>query len=368
MFIFGTRPEAIKLAPVILAAESHNFKVNIVITNQHKDLVKPILKGFGLQHHHELSVAREALSQPMLLSKLAIELSEKIDRIKPDVCVVQGDTTSAFMGALIAFHHKVHIAHVEAGLRTYEKYSPFPEEINRKLITHITDMHFVPTKNSMENLLKEGIKKKNIVVSGNTVIDALLHVISRKNTFTDPSLNELLKTGEKLVLITSHRRESFGLPLKNIISAIKILSRKYKNYLFVYPVHPNPNVKIVVEKLLSGIKNVKLIDPVEYFDFCLLMSKAHIILTDSGGIQEEAPALNIPIIVLRDVTERPEVVEVGAAKLVGTDTNKIVNTFNHIADTPSVYRRMSSAKNPFGNGKSSQTIVKSLNKFLDTID
>jgi len=366
VIIIGTRPEAIKLAPVILEAKKKKFDIAVLITNQHKELVKPILSGFGIKPDYEVSYSKSSLTQPRLIAKLSVEIAEIMQRTKPDLCIVQGDTSSAFIGALTAFHQRVLVAHIEAGLRTYQKYSPYPEEVYRKLITQLTDIFFVPTNKSRDNLLLENIPRGNIFLSGNTVIDALKHVISKKKGFTDENLKKIISIDRKLILVTSHRRESFGTPLRNILEAIITLADKYPLFDFVYPVHPNPNVREIVCKYLRNKPNVILIKPVQYFDFCFLMSKAYLILTDSGGIQEEAPSLHKPLLILRDVTERPEVVEAGGAILVGTERDKIIGAFDDLVNDKKTYAKMSNIVNPFGNGTSSKIIISKIKNFLNS--
>ena len=357
LFAFGTRPEAIKLAPVIkeLQKDKRNFKVEICITAQHRHMLDQVLDIFNIRPDFDLDIMKQGQTLFDVNIRILRGLETLLQRQKPDVIVVQGDTTTAFVSALAAFYLKIKIAHVEAGLRTYDKFAPFPEEMNRRLITHLADFHFAPTKRAKENLLKEGIRQKQVIVTGNTVIDAL-HLALKMNPELDLPIFHKVKSGNKIILVTAHRRESFGQPFKNICLALKNIVRRNKNIEIVYPVHPNPNIKLPAYDILGNNERVHLIAPMDYLPFVHLINKAYLILTDSGGIQEEAPALGKPVLVLRDKTERPEAVETGTARLVGTNTKKIIVTTELLLASKHEYNKMAMVKNPFGDGKASLRI------------
>lgn len=361
--IFGTRPEAIKLIPVIKELEKNdNVKVTIISTGQHKEMLVPILDWFNINPDFELDIMRPDQS----LSSLSVLCLEKIDEIlsklSPDLLIVQGDTTTAFISSLAAFYLKIRVAHVEAGLRTFNNLSPWPEEVNRNLISKIADYHFAPTENNMENLLKENISSEKVFVTGNTVIDALQYsadMVAKRNVF--PEELEAFYTGKNksknIVLITGHRRENFGEGFISICKAIKSLAENFTDVFFVYPVHLNPNVQEVVKKYLTGLINVKLIRPLGYPEFISLMKRSYIILTDSGGVQEEGPSLGKPVLVMRENTERPEALKFGTVKLVGTEKLKIVEAVGELLSDKNAYDKMSKAVNPYGDGTAAKQIV-----------
>jgi UDP-N-acetylglucosamine 2-epimerase (non-hydrolysing) len=359
LFAFGTRPEAIKLAPVIkvLQKDKKHFKTEICITAQHRHMLDQVLDVFNIRADYDLDIMKQGQTLFDINIRILRGLETLLQRQKPDVIVVQGDTTTAFVSALAAFYLKIKIAHVEAGLRTYDKFAPFPEEMNRRLITHLADFHFAPTKRAKENLLKEGISEKQIIVTGNTVIDAL-HLALKMNPELDLPIFHKVKSGNKIILVTAHRRESFGEPFKNICLALKKIIERNKDIEIIYPVHPNPNITIPLHKVLGNIERIHLIGPMDYLPFTHLINKAYLILTDSGGIQEEAPALGKPVLVLRDKTERPEAVESGTARLVGTNIHKIVQTTELLLASQQEYNKMAMVKNPFGDGKASLRISK----------
>lgn len=365
--ICGTRPEAIKVIPLYFALKSEGFNVDFVSTGQHGNMLKQILDFFEVVPDVNLNVMRsnQTLSQ---LSSLVIKKMHVLLNEKPyDIVIVQGDTTTAFATALVAFYHKKYIVHLEAGLRTFSKYFPFPEEMNRKLITQLADLYLAPTDESKENLLKDGCK--NVHKVGNTVIDSL-YLCQQKvsaNTSRYDRKFSFLKDYNKLILITCHRRESFGKGIEDICEAIKQLAKNYPDFIFVYPVHYNPNVTGPVFDLLSGISNIRLIDPLPYDELVYLMDKSFLILTDSGGIQEEAPSLNVPVIVLRNETERMEGINAGCSVLAGNSKDKIVQIAVNILNNKTVYKKMVGVKNPYGDGKSSQRIAKILKKTINKI-
>lgn len=353
--IFGTRPEAIKMAPVVLEFQKRKeIEPIVIVTAQHRQMLDSVLELFKIKPDYDLNLMKENQNLWNLTSDILLSMKNLLEEIKPDVVLVHGDTTTAFASALSAFYGKTKIGHVEAGLRTFDKNYPFPEEINRVLVDSVSDFHFCPTKGSIQNLKESGIKTdETIFETGNTVIDALLHTIENNKEEYDFNLNPNLKT----ILLTSHRRENFGEPLENICkSAIEIIN-KHKDVQIIYPVHPNPNVKNTVEKYLKGIDRIKLIEPLDYAPFCALMKKSEIILTDSGGVQEEAPSLGVPVLVLRDETERPEAVNSGGVKLVGSNIEKITNTVDLLLTNKEEYNKMSKAINPYGDGLASKRIA-----------
>ena len=362
IFIVGTRPEAIKMAPVILKFQEHRniFNIVVCVTGQHEELVNQVNELFDIKEDRNLKLMSDNQTLAGFGAKCLSQLDLYIGQEKPDWIFVHGDTSSAFYGALAGYYNKVKIAHVEAGLRTFNKNSPFPEEINRTLIGKLADLHFAPTTKSFNNLIAENVNPSKVVVTGNTVIDAL-KLIVKKIDSKRVRLNEITKfirdSDEKVILITMHRRENFGDSINNICRAIKELAINYPKCKFVYPVHPNPNVLKPVHELLSGIDNVYLIEPLNYVDFVYMMKKAYVIFSDSGGVQEEAPSLGIPVIVLRDKTERVEAVDAGTVVICGTKTKDIINHFDEIMNNQELYDRMSKAINPYGDGTASQQIV-----------
>lgn len=364
LIVFGTRPEALKLAPVIAAFRRNpEFRIWTCLTGQHREMVDQVLRLFKIRVDFDLDLMEKGQTLSDLTSRLFPKMSLVLQKIKPDLIMVQGDTTTAFAVALKAFYRRIPVAHVEAGLRTFNKFQPFPEEINRVLISHLGDLHFPPTPAARANLLREGISAKNIFVTGNTVVDALREVRSRLSS-SKVSLPAKIPDGKRLILVTAHRRESFGKPMVNICRALKILAKTYPDIEIIYPVHLNPNVQAIAHKELAGIRNIQLWKPVSYLQFLKLMDRCHLILTDSGGVQEEAPSFGKPVLVMRKVSERGEGIQMGIAKLVGTSTEKIVNETVRLLKNPSAYRRMVSKKNPYGDGASSNRIVRITGRFL----
>ncbi|HEU5047980.1 MAG TPA: UDP-N-acetylglucosamine 2-epimerase (non-hydrolyzing) [Rickettsiales bacterium] len=368
MVVVGTRPEAIKLAPVIRAMKaSPLLEVVVCATGQHTDMLFPILDWFNIKRDFTLDVMRHQQPLSHLAGKLLSGLFDVIEEVHPDTVMVQGDTTSAFIGGLAAFYSydhfwknqlrntPLHIAHVEAGLRTGDNYSPYPEEINRKLIGHMCDWSFAPTDESAAALRREGITE-GIYVTGNTVIDAVFETCEMLKQAPRDVLSHIAPD-RKVVLITSHRRENYGSGLEEICRAIKTLSERYPHIDFVYPVHLNHHIKEPVHAMLGGMKNVHLIEPMGYPDFVALMMRSYLILTDSGGVQEEGPSLGKPVLVMRDKTERPEAISAGTAKLIGAHADQIVKETSALIDNEVAYRKMAHAVNPYGDGKASQRIV-----------
>ena len=355
--VLGTRPEAIKLIPVYMELKRREAAVDLVSTGQHRSMLDQIFEFFGIKPDVSLDVMVHDQTLSGLTARLTNALQECFEARKYDVIVVQGDTTTAMVASLVAYYNHLMVAHVEAGLRTYNKYSPFPEEVNRQIIGRIADHHFAPTKFA-ESILKIE-RAKGVHLVGNTVIDSLLFCVNRiteqKSCYTEKF--PLLEKYEKLVLITGHRRESFGKGFDEICQAIKELSQRYPRTLFYYPVHLNPNVKNKVHDILVDIPNVYLGEPLPYDELVYLMSRSFIILTDSGGIQEEAPSLNVPVLVMRETTERPEGIDAGCSKLVGTSRQIIVESFVELVDKPEKYHQMAKAINPYGDGRSAQRIA-----------
>lgn len=355
--IVGTRPEAIKLVPVYLELKNHFPETHLVSTGQHFTMLEQIFSFFGVKPDISLDVMQPNQTLAGLTARLSERLQECYEHGRYDLVIVQGDTSTAMVGALIGFYNRIRVAHVEAGLRTFNKYSPFPEEINRQIIGRIAHINFAPTQRAMEVLKKEGLDNPYLV--GNTVIDSLLLCLQKVNdniSYYEEKYS-VIKKYEKLILITGHRRENFGQGFENICDAVKTLSNQHPAYLFYYPVHLNPNVKDKVQELLGGIDNVLLDSPIPYDELVFLMSRSFLILTDSGGIQEEGPSLNVPILVMRDSTERPEGIENGCAVMVGTSLEKITIEFNRLDNNPELYRKMASAGNPYGDGKASKYIA-----------
>lgn len=367
--VFGTRPEAIKLAPVIKAmANRREILPRICVTAQHRQMLDQVLQVFQITPDWDLNIMQEDQSLFGLTALTLKELAHVLKKEDPDIVLVQGDTTTAFVASLAAYYLKIRVGHVEAGLRTHDKFGPFPEEINRKLIDALCDLCFAPTKRARENLLKEGVPEARITVTGNTVIDALLFLSRRQ---ASPSCQEKLRetfektTGisldeRRIILVTSHRRESFGEAFENICHGLKAIAERNEDVQVVYPVHLNPNVREPVYRILDNIKNVHLIEPLDYSLFVFLMNRAYLILTDSGGIQEEAPSLSKPVLVMRELTERPEAIEAGTAKLVGTDSDRIFAETSTLLDDESEYEKMAKATNPFGDGRAASRIVNRL--------
>lgn len=373
LIVLGTRPEATKLAPIIKRLRNEpNIKTTVCVFRQHKRMLDQNLKALDIQPDLDLPIALSdrTLSNGNIIKKGITILKSGIGLLKyvrflkkerPDLLIIQGDTSTGYLAAWLAFHIKIPIAHVEAGLRTHNKYSPFPEEMNRVLISRLADIHFAPTELAQDNLLKEGIEEKAIHVVGNTAIDALLEM--KKNLKPDMSAITL-DSNKKMILVTAHRRESFGEGLKQICEALKEIISNNENIEIVYPVHANPNVTQTVKEALKDIKNIHLIEPVAYDEMVYLMSKAYIILTDSGGIQEEAPSLDKPVLVMREETERTEGLNAGTSKLVGVEKRRIVQTVEELLTDEQSYNEMAEAKNPYGDGHASERIVTKILEFL----
>lgn len=361
MTIFGTRPEAIKLAPVVKGLENKPdiFESKVIVTSQHKEMLAQPLSIFGIKPDYDLNIMKH--NQDLFdISIHALKgLGGILKKYNPDFILVQGDTTTTFIGSLAAYYLQIPVGHVEAGLRTADKYSPFPEEMNRRMTTSISDIHFAPTKKAKENLIKENVSENKISVTGNTAIDALLWVIKNKeNRLTQVLPNSFIdKLKTKFILVTTHRRESFGDPMRNTMESLVQIADSYPEISIIFPVHLNPNVRRLALDYLDKKNNVLLLEPLDYQNFAHLMSKSHIILSDSGGIQEEAPSLGKPVLVLRENTERPEGIEAGTAKLVGTNKRLIFSEVTRLLSEDEHYLSMSKATNPYGDGKAAERII-----------
>ena len=378
MLVFGTRPEAIKMAPLVKEFQKrpNEFQTIVCVTGQHREMLDQVLHIFEITPDYDLNIMKQGQDLYDVTARVLLGMRDVLKEARPDVVLVHGDTTTSTAAALAAFYQQIPVGHVEAGLRTHNIYSPWPEEMNRQLTGRLATYHFAPTPLSRQNLLSEGVQESHITVTGNTVIDALYMVVDKikRDKALDAELEKLLKqsgydvnrlsAGKKLVLITGHRRENFGDGFISMCRAIKTLTEKYPEVDFVYPMHLNPNVRKPIHKVfgedLSGLGNMFFIEPLEYLSFVYLMEKSTIVLTDSGGIQEEAPGLGKPVLVMRDTTERPEALEAGTVKLVGTDYDKIIKEVSALIENREYYDKMSKAVNPYGDGLSSNRIVKYL--------
>lgn len=355
MSIFGTRPEAIKMAPLVKELEKREEIESIVcVTAQHREMLDQVLETFDIKPDYDLNIMKQGQSLGGVTMRALEGLEKVIKEEKPDMVLVHGDTTTTFAGALAAFYNQVAIGHVEAGLRTYDKYSPFPEEMNRQMVDCLTDMYFAPTEISKENLLKQSIDESKIYITGNTAIDAMSTTV--KENYNHPEL-EWIKKNERLILLTAHRRENLGEPMRHIFKGIRRVLEEFHDVKVIYPIHMNPKVREVAKEVFGNCDRVHMIEPLEVFDFHNFQNKAFIILTDSGGIQEEAPSLGKPVLVLRDTTERPEGIKAGTLKLVGTDEEIIYRETKKLLTDSTVYEKMSKASNPYGDGHASERIV-----------
>ena len=363
MSIFGTRPEAIKMAPLVKELERRKEIESIVcVTAQHREMLDQVLNTFDIKPDYDLNIMKQGQSLADVTTRALVGLEEVIKEVKPDIVLVHGDTTTTFAGALAAFYNQVAIGHVEAGLRTYDKYSPYPEEMNRQMVDRLSDMYFAPTEISKDNLLKENIDESKIYITGNTAIDAMSTTVDEN--YTHPEL-DWINAGERMILLTAHRRENLGEPMRHIFRAIKRVVDEFSDVKVIYPIHMNPRVREVANEVFGDADRVKLIEPLEVFDFHNFQNKSYIILTDSGGIQEEAPSLGKPVLVLRDTTERPEGIKAGTLKLVGTDEDVIYEETKKLLLDKNEYEKMSKASNPYGDGHASERIVDAIIEYFN---
>jgi len=357
LVVFGTRPEAIKLAPVVKALEGEpdRFAVVSCVTGQHREMLDEMIRAFELRPQIDLGLMKPGQTLPDLTARAITRISEVLAEVRPDFTIVQGDTTTAMTAALASFYARVPVGHVEAGLRTADRFNPFPEEINRRIVGTVADVHFAPTLSAARALLNEGVAARDVLVTGNTVIDALLMAAARA-----PANEPRFGHRPRYILVTAHRRESFGMPIRRVCEALRRIAARHPDLAVVYPVHPNPEIRGPVRELLGHAEGIHLLEPLGYLDFVTHLRGAHFVVTDSGGVQEEAPALGKPVLVVRDTTERPEAVEAGVARLVGTSVHRIVGAVDELLTRPDVYAAMARATNPFGDGHASARIVNAL--------
>lgn len=361
LVVFGTRPEAVKMAPIVkaLKKDEEHFMTKICVTAQHRDMLDQVLRIFDIEPDYDLNIFESGQTLTQITCRALIGLEGVIEEYKPDLILVQGDTTTVFSGALAAFYHQVKIGHVEAGLRSGNLYSPYPEEANRMLTGILTDFHFAPTNTSKNNLLREGYDENKIFITGNTSIDALSWVIDKNYKFEQDLINKI-DFDKKVILLTAHRRENIGEPMENIFSALRDIAKKYKDVEIIYPMHLNPKVREIANKIFKDMDCVHLIEPLDYLPFTNLMSKCYLVVTDSGGIQEEAPSLGKPVLVVRKETERPEGIEAGTAKLLGTEYDNIYYTLDLLLSDEEEYEKMAKAVNPYGDGKAAEYIIRAI--------
>lgn len=358
MTIFGTRPEAIKMAPLVKELEKREeIKSVVAVTAQHRQMLDQVLKIFDITPDYDLNIMKDRQTLVSIVTGALEGLDDIMKKEKPDIVLVHGDTSTTFVGALAAFYNQISVGHVEAGLRTFDKYSPFPEEMNRKLTGQMTDMHFSPTTKNKGNLLREGFDEKDIYITGNTVIDALKTTVREDYQFADETLKNLDFESKRVILVTAHRRENLGRPLQNICEALRELATTYEDVEIVYPIHMNPAVREVAHSVLDGLDNVKIIEPLDVEELHNAMNRCYMVMTDSGGIQEEAPSLKKPVLVLRTETERPEAVEAGTVKIAGVEKDVILSMAKELLDDKDAYAKMARAANPYGDGTASERIV-----------
>lgn len=365
MTVYGTRPEAIKVAPIIKALEeSESFESIPVVTGQHREMLDQVNELFGINPSRDLAIMSKNQSLNEIVAKVIEGIDEVYEELEPDAVIVQGDTSTVMGAAVAAFNRKIPVVHVEAGLRSGDINSPFPEEANRKLTSQIATLHLAPTHESKQNLVRENLPVRDIVVTGNSVIDALLHTVQRPVEFSDPALSEVISAGRPLVLVTTHRRENLGSAMENIGRAVATLASKYPDHQFVLPAHKNPLVRETVLPHLEGLENVLVTEPLVYAEFTHLIKAAKIVLTDSGGVQEEAPSLGKPVLVMRENTERPEAVEAGTVRLIGTEYDRIVSEVSNLVEDSTHYASMANAVNPYGDGRAATRTVAALEEMF----
>lgn len=363
--VFGTRPEAIKMAPLAKElADDNRFEVKVVVTGQHREMLDQVLHAFAIVPDYDLNIMHQGQTLSEITGRVLEKLTAILQKERPDILLVHGDTTTTFSAALSAFYQQIPIGHVEAGLRTWDKYSPFPEEMNRQLTDELTDLYFAPTMKSRENLIKENHSEKNIYVTGNTAIDAMKNTLDEN--YEIPA--EISKNQKRIVLVTMHRRENLGEPMHSVFNAIHKAANDYPDTQFIFPMHKNPAVREVASETLGNLENVSLIEPLDVIDFHNYAKQSYLILTDSGGVQEEAPSLGVPVLVLRDQTERPEGVAAGTLRLVGTDTQTVYSTIKELFENSAAYEDMSKASNPYGDGKASARITEAIAHYFQLAD
>ncbi len=366
LVVFGTRPEAIKMCPLILELKKHKeIDCKVCLTGQHREMLDQVMQAFEVEADYNLDIMKDRQTLTTITTSVMEGLETVLEQEKPDIVLVHGDTTTSYAAALAAFYQKISVGHVEAGLRTRDIYSPFPEEMNRLLTDRISTYYFVPTKQNQQNLTEEGIIK-NVFITGNTVIDAFHYTVKEDYSFSSEALKEIDFSNHRVVTVTAHRRENLGEPLKNICAAIKRIAQEYAEVIFVYPVHLNPAVREVVFDVLADLDNVKLIDPIDVLDMHNLLARSYMVMTDSGGLQEEAPHFGKPVLVLRTETERPEAVEAGTVKVVGVDEKNIYSEAKVLLDDKDIYEQMAKAVNPYGDGHASERIVESILKIKNS--
>jgi UDP-N-acetylglucosamine 2-epimerase (non-hydrolysing) len=361
MLVFGTRPEAVKMAPLALALRDVDWCEPIVaVTAQHREMLDPVMELFGISADYDLDMLTPGQTLTDVTTKALNGLGPIMEAVKPDCVVVQGDTTTTFAGALAAFYRQIPVVHMEAGLRTDDPLSPFPEEINRRLTTQLTTLHLAATPTSAANLWRDGIKREHICITGNTVIEALHWAVDRKPAYDNAQLEAIDASGRKVLLVTAHRRESWGEGMRQIGIALRTIAERYPELEIVFPIHKNPLVRDSIVPAVAGLANVTILEPLAYGAFSRIMNRATIVLTDSGGVQEEAPSLGKPVLVMRDTTERPEAVAAGTARLIGTDANRIVSAVTELLDDPAAFALMANAVNPYGDGLASQRTIEAM--------
>ncbi|NLW06683.1 MAG: UDP-N-acetylglucosamine 2-epimerase (non-hydrolyzing) [Clostridia bacterium] len=366
LVVFGTRPEAIKLAPLIKELSRHpqEFSCQVAVTAQHREMLDQVLRLFQITPDYDLDIMSKGQTLEQVTSRALNGLARVLQTARPDIVLVHGDTTTTFAAALAAFYRQIKVGHVEAGLRTGNRYAPFPEEMNRRLAAALTDIHFAPTATARDNLLAEGIPARDIYVTGNTVIDALQATVRPDYRFSDPRLQAIDFKRRRVILVTAHRRENWGQPLREIFTALVEIIQRYQDVEVIFPVHYNPRVRQVATELLGGRERITLVDPLDYEPFANLMARSYLVMTDSGGLQEEAPALGKPVLVLRDVTERPEAVAAGTVRLVGTDRLNIIQASCELLEKQQLYLQMARAVNPYGDGRACSRIGAALKHYL----
>ncbi|HEX6422071.1 MAG TPA: UDP-N-acetylglucosamine 2-epimerase (non-hydrolyzing) [Acidimicrobiales bacterium] len=361
--VFGTRPESIKMAPVVAELGARpGVDCSVAVTAQHREMLDDVLDLFGILPDHDLDLMTAGQTPSQVTARILGEIDDLLAKSDPDWVVVQGDTTTAMAAGLGAFHARVRVAHVEAGLRTHDRTQPFPEEVNRRVVSMVTDLHFAPTDAARANLLAEGVDERDVIVTGNPVVDAFVDIASRPFDTAGTPLAEVPLGDGRLVVLTAHRRETLGAPMREALAAARALVERHDDVRIVYPVHPNPRVRAVAYEVLDGIDRVHLVPPLDYRCFVGLLSRAHLVLTDSGGVQEEAPSVGVPVLVLRDTTERPEAVEAGTARLVGTSATKIVTAASRLLGDRAAYDAMARASNPYGDGHARVRIADALER------